>query len=218
MVNSLLVVGRQLGLENVSQLRGLVRGIKNAGSGTARIKLDSNDIDTFYKMLSDLQPDAGKQFSMTRLAFPEVFAKGVQNVIDIVAKKFGKGSGKIVFSSAVKNGENVVAKSNAKILGNKSGGRIVANSNIGEKASSAIDMLFCKYRKRDADLLMNRLINGINYTENAGVSRLTADVKNAGVIRNLKADIKAPTDFVDAVSYDTAGKSLGQIFAELKSL
>lgn len=217
MVNSLLVVGRQLGLENVSQLRGLVRGIKNAGSGTARIKLDSKDMDTFRKMLSDLSPDADESVLVTHLAFPEVFAKGVQNVIDIVAKKFGNGSGKIVFSSAVKNGENVVAKSNAKILGNKSGGRIVANSNIGEKASSAIDMLFCKYGKRDADLL-NRLTNGINYTENAGVSRLTADVKNAGVIRNLKADIKAPTDFVDAVSYDTAGKSLGQIFAELKSL
>ncbi len=217
MVNSLLVVGRQLGLENVSQLRGLVRGIKNAGSGTAHIKLDSNDIDTFYKMLSDLSPDAAKQVSVTRLAFPEAFAKGVQNVIDIVAKKFGNGSGKMVFSSVSKNGENVVAKSNVKTLVNKSGARIVVNSNIGEKASSLIDMLFCKYGKSDADLL-KRLANGINYTEKAGVSRLTADVKNAGVIRNLKADIKAPTDFVDAVSYDTAGKSLGQIFAELKSL
>lgn len=209
-MKTLLSVGRAMGLQNVSQLRGLVRGVEKTGSGAAYLKINKDTLAAVEK-LSLIQPNSELQCIMAK-TFPEVYGKGAEGFVDVIVKKVGEFGRKIGFEGMFKNADGAVAGSKFGWISNSYGGR-VAGKMKSTNATAAVDAF---YRNGDDAIDVAKLIKGIDYVENGGVSRLTAGVRDAGKIRRLHLDYTIPTEYADAVMKMQTGKTFAQNLAEAK--
>lgn len=216
-VTDLLMVGRAVGLENFAAMKNAVRAVRAQGEAATRLKF--NNTETFDKFIATLPDEyagqVAKSVASVKTYFPRSVKDGVETIIDVVFKRFGKGSGRIDLTSVQRDAKGVIGSGKAKILGNKAGGRIIINS-AGEGASSTLDVVATKYSSKKPNIA--EVVNGINYTEADGVGRLTADISNAGPIKKVHADIQSPAGYINELVKQSTGKSMSEMIANIKSL
>lgn len=215
-VTNLLMVGRAVGLENFAAMKNAVRAVRTQGEGAMRLKFNNAEfVDRFIKMLPDeYAGQVYKSVLPVKTYFPRSVKEGVETIIDVMFKKFGKGSGRIDLTSVQRDANGVIASGKVKILGNKAGGRVAINT-AGEGASTTLDVIGLRHGNKKPNIA--EVVNGINYTETNGVGRLTADISNAGQIKKANADIQAPAGYINQLVEQHHGKSMSEIIANLKS-
>lgn len=220
-----LTVGRMIGLENYSQLKGLVKGLASGKNGTysAHLKLD---VEATKDMLIKIAVEEGTPataFQMGHIVglaykhFPRSMAQGVETFIDVIVSKFGPKSGKLELKSVQKDAKGVIDEAVVKLLGNSSGGKVSVKA-AGEAGTAAnMDAYISRTNSDKADLV--KLAKSINYAETPdGITKLAVDAKNAGVIKTLNVEVTSPTAYLDEITKVQTGLTVKESIEMLKSM
>ncbi len=220
-----LTVGRMIGLENYSQLRGLIKGLETGKNGkySAHLKFDTEALrDAFItsQVESGSPEQAFKMGQFMGLAykhFPRSMAKGVETFVDIIVSKFGPKSGKLELKSVQKDAQGVINEAVVKLLGNSSGGKVSVKA-AGEAGTAAnMDAYISRTNSDKADLV--KLAKSINYSETSdGMTRFSTNVNNAGIVKSLNVDLTYPTEYLEGLAKLQSGMSLKESVEMLKTM
>ena len=222
-VKNLLAVGRAMGLENVSAVRGLRNAIKSgAKEAQATFTCRTSDVDKFMKIAEKALPngETAKLSEITNIGkyyFPKAWNENSTSTLNIAYKMFGKKSGRLDLSSIVQAPEGIVARAKAKILANTAGIRATANTEM-EGAKIALDTRISPQREFTQEAT-KKVAKGLDYVEANGVSNLSVNVQDAGPIRNIVGSYQVPTGFLDNMFRVQTGESkpFGMVIQQLKS-
>lgn len=214
----MLAVGRAVGLDNLSQMKGLIRGITQGTDGvyTAKLNFTTKDMKDFNKAIINELPDTfqkqqiiDQQNNSNILAetfFPRAMADNVKNTMDIVVKKVGDVIKGIGIKTIAKDEQGEIGRSMFRAdLDDIDCAKFTLNAKSTE---SAIDANIELSSPSD----VHRLLKNLDY----------ATEGSKGIVSAQNGDnfvrMEAPADYMDYVSRLQWGKGIEEGVADLKNL
>lgn len=216
---SMLAVGRAVGLDNLSQMKGLIRGITQGQDGvytaslnfTTKQMKDCNNamiealpVDSFQKEQIIAQQNMSN--TLAEAFFPRVMADNVKNTIDIIVKKVGdtiKGFG---IKELSKDEQGEIARSMFR---------------------ADLDDIDCSKFTLSAKSTDSAIDANIEFSEPLDIYNLLKNLKyttqgSKGLISTQNGDsfvrMEAPADYMDYAARIQSGKGIQEYIADVQNL
>lgn len=251
----MLNIGRQIGLENLSQIRKLYKGLQSdkAGTYTAHLVMDTQKLDSFTNTSTISTPENNALNVLMKNLFPKTTDDSAKTIMDVVIKKFNNEplfkpvvsrfkpllvceneiptitankfnnnlSAAISINTVNKAGDEIIGKSNVKILSNNAGKKLtIKGSNEEAPASLNVDAQFSKTKAANGyGLRTQDNIKAIKYTEADGIGTVAINTEKNGEFNKLNFEYKMPVKALDAMSEEVSEgefKKFGQIIDDAK--
>ena len=214
----MLAVGRVIGLDNLSQMKGLVRGIAQGSDGvyTAKLNFTTKELRDFNNTVMKELPDSFQKqqamtqqemsYSLAQTFFPRAMADNVKNTIDIVVKKVGDAIKGFGIKTITKDEQGEIARSMFRAdLDDIDCSKFTLNA---KSTDSAIDANIELSSPSD----VHKLLSNLDY----------ATEGSKGIVSAQNGDnfvrMEAPADYMDYLSRIQWGKGIEEGVADLKNL
>ena len=215
---SMLAVGRAVGLDNLSQMKGLIRGITQGTDGvyTAKLNFTTKELRDFNNTVMKELPDSFQKqqamtqqemsYSLAKTFFPRAMADNVKNTIDIVVKKVGDTIKGLGIKTITKDEQGEIGRSIFRAdLDDIDCSKFTLNAKSTESAIDANVEL-----SGPSDLY--GLLKNLKYTTEG----------SKGVVTTQNGDnfvrMEAPVDYMDYASRIQSGKGIQEYIADVQNL
>lgn len=215
----MLAVGRAVGLDNLSQMKGLIRGITQGTDGvytaslnftTKQMKdcnnamLEALPVDSFQKEQIIAQQNMSNILAET--FFPRAMADNVKNTIDIIVKKVGDTIKGLGIKTITKDEQGEIGRSIFRAdLDDIDCSKFTLNA---KSADSAIDANIELSKPSD----IHELLKNLTYTTEGSKGVVTTQ-NGANFVR-----MEAPADYMEYATRIQSGKGIQEYIADVQNL
>lgn len=220
MAYDLLRVGRTLGLDNFSQLKGLVRGLSSSEESVVKAKFNFNKkaLSVMDEFVGSIAPEMKEKqsmlYSLNETFFPRLLNDSSETILDVLLKRFGPKAGRIELKAMTKDDSGIVGNSVIQAARSNNLFSVMAKAHVGH-SSLSLSGIFDSAKKSVKDL--ENLLKKVIYKETKdGRTKLSANAENIGMVRYMDAEIVAPTQYLNDVTKMVTGKSLKEKIASVK--
>ena len=201
MWNSLLSLGRSVGLDNITQFQNLRRAFRSdkAVQCNAHFELNNSFIDEFLSSASTSVNDFVLP-SIIRRFFPKTFSDKAKTLVDVIFKrtdsKISSGTSFLTAKGVTKYGNDSINNVELKVIKNQSGTVLDLEGSGESKIRSSLNMCVSdteSVRRNDVYLM-----NTVNYAQRDSQGKLTVKMPLQGRLKYLHSETAAPVELFDA--------------------